>query len=223
MAASQKRSIVVDLYEDFVCPWCRIGRANLAQAIEQWEGPPIFVRHRPFILDPTIPPEGNDFRAHMELKFDGRGDVDQIHAHVTEVGARSGLTFNFDKIRHAPNTLRAHRLVELAPEPEREAVAKELFDQYFEHGQNIGDIELLAGIARNHGMDEQTAHNLYRGDAATSEIVESMRQAQQRGITGVPFFVFDDQYGVSGAQPPEVLLQVLGMMGENGQEAIVHG
>lgn len=212
--ATQKQTVTVDLYEDFVCPWCRVGRANLARAIEQWAGPPVVVRHLPFMLDPTIPPEGNDFRAHMEHKFGDRGDIDEIHAHLTEVGARAGLTFNFDTIRHAPNTLRAHRLVELAPEPEREAMATDLFDRYFEHGQDIGSIEVLAEIARTHGMDEQVAHNLLSGEGATAAIAASMREAQQLGITGVPFFVIDGQYGVSGAQPPEVLLQVLGMTGE---------
>ena len=217
MTAIQVRTIIVELYEDFVCPWCRIGRANLAQAIEQWEGPPVVVRHRPFMLDPTIPPEGNDFRAHMKHKFGGREDVDQIHAHLTRAGARVGLTFHFDKIRHAPNTLRAHRLVELAPGPEREDMARDLFDRYFEHGEDIGSIDVLAEIARTHGLDEQIAHHLLTGDGTTAGIAASMRDAQQLGITGVPFFVVDDQYGVSGAQPPGVLLQVMGMTGEYGK------
>ncbi|CAN5551980.1 DsbA family protein [soil metagenome] len=215
--ATQTQTITIDLYEDFVCPWCRIGRANLAMAIAQWVGPPVVVRHRPFMLDPTIPPEGNDFRAHMEHKFGSSGDIDQMHAHVAEMGTRAGLTFNIDKIRHAPNSLRAHRLVELAPEPEREHIANDLFDRYFEQGQDIGDIDVLADIAKAHGMDEQVAHNLLSGEGAAAGIAASMRQAQQLGITGVPFFVIDDQYGVSGAQPPEVLLQVLGMTGEDGQ------
>jgi predicted DsbA family dithiol-disulfide isomerase len=212
--ATQIHTITVDLFEDFVCPWCRIGRANLARAIEQWEGPAVVVRHRPFMLDPTIPPEGNDFRAHMEHKFGGRGSIDEMHEYVANAGSKAGLTFNFDKIRHAPNTLRAHRLVELAPESARESMAKELFDRYFEHGQDIGDAEVLADIARAHGMDEQIAYSLLSGEAATASIAASMREAQQLGITGVPFFVVDDQYGVSGAQPPEVLLQVLGMTTE---------
>ena len=183
-------------------------------AIEQWKRPPVVVRHRPFLLDPTIPPEGNDFRAHKELKFGGREEVDKIHAHLTGVGARAGLTFNFGAIRHAPNTLRAHRLVELAPEPRREAMVKDLFDRYFEQGQDIGSIEVLAGVAQNHGLDEQVVCNVLGGDGPAAWIAASMREAQQLGITGVPFFVIDDQYGVSGAQPPEVLLQVLGMTGE---------
>jgi predicted DsbA family dithiol-disulfide isomerase len=170
------------------------------------------------MLDPTIPPEGNDFRAHMEHKFGGRADIDQLNAHVAAIGEKAGLTFNFDKIRHAPNTLRAHRLVELAPESEREAIATALFDSYFEQGQDIGDLEVLAGIARDHGMDEQIAYSLLSGEEATAGIVASMREAQQLGITGVPFFVVDDQYGVSGAQPPEVLLQVLGMTEAEGRE-----
>jgi predicted DsbA family dithiol-disulfide isomerase len=164
------------------------------------------------MLDPTIPPEGNDFRAYMERKFGD--DVDRVHAYVTEVGARAGLTFRFDLIRHAPNSLRAHRLVEVAPEEAREAIVSEIFDRYFAHGQDIGDIEVLADIARLHGMDESIAWRLLKGEDATAGVVASMREAQQAGITGVPFFIFDDRYGVNGAQQPDTLLQVLRIVEE---------
>lgn len=204
-------AIIVEIYADFVCPWCRIGRANLAAAISMWDGPAILVKPRPFLLDPTIPPEGLPFLEYMVGRFGGGGALAEKFEPVIELGAKAGLTFRFDLVTRAANSMRAHRLVEIAPEKSRNAIAVELFDRYFEDGLDIGDPDVLADIARLHAVDPQSVYGLLSGPDATAGVASSMREAQQIGITGVPFFIVAEQYGIGGAQPPETLLQVLNM------------
>ena len=109
----------IDLFSDTVCPWCRIGKRHLELALQDWPGEPPTIRYRSFFLDPTIPPEGHDFREHMTAKGGGRVPLEQFFAAPRERGAAVGLTFNFEAITRAPNTLLSHRLVALAPEEKR--------------------------------------------------------------------------------------------------------
>jgi predicted DsbA family dithiol-disulfide isomerase len=209
------KMIAVDVYEDFVCPWCRIGRANLRSAAARLEnGRGVHIRHRPFLLDPTIAPEGEPFMEHLARKFSGNDHVALKFEPVIEMGMQAGVTFRFDLITRAPNTIRAHRLVEIAPEHVREAIVDDLFDRYFEHGQDIGDPDVLADIARLHVMETQQVYGLMSGDDPTRNIINSLREAQEIGITGVPFFVVQSMYAVAGAQPPDTLLTVLNMASE---------
>ncbi len=203
-------TISIELYEDFSCPWCRIGRANLARAIDRWQGSPVIVRHRPFMLDPEIPPQGNEYHAYLSYKLGG--NVDQMHEAITAAGKQAGVEFDFTAMRYAPNTLAAHMLVELAPEEAREPIVASLFEAHFHGHRNIGSLDVLADIAEQHGVDGDLAHSLDLSNPARKHVAKSMQEAQQLGLTGVPFYVFDDRFGVSGAQSADTILQVLGMV-----------
>jgi predicted DsbA family dithiol-disulfide isomerase len=120
-----------------------------------------------------------------------------------------GLTFNFEKIERAPNTLLSHRLVALAPEEKRQAVLDAVYEAYFEQGRDIGDLGVLLEVAAAQGMDAEAVGEQLRGDVAREEVLAEARMAHQLGITGVPFFVLNGRYGLSGAQPPAVLLQAM--------------
>jgi predicted DsbA family dithiol-disulfide isomerase len=221
--AQAQRAIGIDLFEDFACPWCRLGRANLKQALRDWKGPEVIVRHRPFILDPTIPPEGVDHTEYLTAKFGANATVDAAHAALIEAGQRAGIVFRFDLIRVAPNTVRAHRFAERVPDILREAIVDEIFERHFAKGEHIGDPDILADIAGQHGLDPNMAYVLFDEPNPTESIAWSMAEAQQIGIQGVPFFVVDDRLGVSGAQPPDVLRQVLEMaMTERAAESGGH-
>ncbi len=204
----------IDLFSDTVCPWCRIGKRHLELALAEWPGDPPTIRYRSFFLDPTIPPEGRDFRAHMTAKGGGRVPLEQFFAAPRERGAAVGLTFNFEAITKAPNTLLSHRLVALAPEEKRGALLDALYAAYFEHGQDIGDAAVLAAVAAAVGLDGlstaavPTAEAL-ASDAGTTEVLADVDYARQVGISGVPFFVFNSRYALSGAQPVEVMRRVL--------------
>ena len=199
----------IDVYHDTACPWCRIGKAHLKQALAQWDGQPVEVRYHTFFLNPSIPPEGYNFREYMAAKGDGQVPMESWFARPREMGAQVGVTFNFEKIKHAPNTLLSHRLIAMAPADEREAVIDAVYAAYFEHGRNIGELEVLAEIAAAHGRDPDEVRARLATDEAEQQVLADAAHGQQLGVTGVPFFVFENRYGFSGAQPPAVILQVM--------------
>jgi predicted DsbA family dithiol-disulfide isomerase len=199
----------IDVFSDTVCPWCRIGKRHLELALAEWDGEPVAVRYRSFFLDPTIPPEGRDFQAHMLAKGGGRMGLEDFFATPRQRGAAVGLTFNFEAIERAPNTMLSHRLAYLTPEDKRGNVLDAIYAAYFEHGQDIGDVGVLAGIAESAGLDGAAVRTALAGDAGESEVLADVAFARQVGISGVPFFIFNDKYAFSGAQPPETIRRLL--------------
>lgn len=202
----------IDLFSDTVCPWCRIGKRHLELALAEWAretAEPVTLRYRSFFLDPTTPPEGRDFRGHMTAKGGGRVPLEQFFAAPRERGAAVGLTFNFEAIEKAPNTLLSHRLVYITPEPQRGALLDALYAAYFEFGRDIGDRDVLVDVAAAVGLDAAETRTQLAGDTGAVEVMADVAFARQVGITGVPFFIFNERVAFSGAQPPDVILRVL--------------
>lgn len=202
----------IDLFSDTVCPWCRIGKRHLELALAEWAretAEPVTLRYRSFFLDPTTPPEGRDFRGHMTAKGGGRVPLEQFFAAPRERGAAVGLTFNFEAIEKAPNTLLSHRLVYITPEPQRGALLDALYAAYFEFGRDIGDRDVLVDVAAAVGLDAAETRTQLAGDTGAAEVMADVAFARQVGITGVPFFIFNERVAFSGAQPPDVILRVL--------------
>ncbi len=202
----------IDLFSDTVCPWCRIGKRHLELARAEWAretAEPVTLRYRSFFLDPTTPPEGRDFRGHMTAKGGGRVPLEQFFAAPRERGAAVGLTFNFEAIEKAPNTLLSHRLVYITPEPQRGALLDALYAAYFEFGRDIGDRDVLVDVAAAVGLDAAETRTQLAGDTGAVEVMADVAFARQVGITGVPFFIFNERVAFSGAQPPDVILRVL--------------
>jgi predicted DsbA family dithiol-disulfide isomerase len=202
--------ITVDVVQDVACPWCRIGKRHLELALERWDGPPVEVRWWPFLLDESIPPEGRDFREHMRHKTGGDvAALEPIFERVRRAGAAVGLTFRFDRVTRAANTLAAHRLIALAPPEQRDALVDAVEQAYFEDGRDIGDVRELAAIAAARGMDAAETEAALRGDAARAEVLDEVAETRRVGVTAVPCFIFDGRLAVTGAHPPEVLLDAL--------------
>lgn len=199
----------IDLFSDTVCPWCRIGKRHLELALESWDGEPVTVRYRSFFLDPTIPPEGRAFKAHMLAKGGGRIGLEGFFATPRQRGAAVGLTFNFEAIEKAPNTMLSHQLAYLAPEKRRGTVFDAIYAAYFEFGRDIGELDVLIDIAREVGLDGAAVRAGLLSGAAETQVLADIDFARQAGISGVPFFIFNDKYAFSGAQPPEMIGRVL--------------
>ncbi len=199
----------IDIFSDTVCPWCRIGKRHLELALADWPGEPPTVRYRSFFLDPDVPPEGHDFLAHMTAKGGGRATPEDFFAMPRQRGKAVGLTFNFEAIERAPNTMLSHRLVYLTPEAGRGAMLDAIFAAYFEFGRDIGDVATLVAIAREVGLDGPAVAAQLAGDAGEAQVLADVAFARQAGISGVPFFIFNEKYAFSGAQPPEVMGRVL--------------
>ncbi|WP_018900561.1 DsbA family oxidoreductase [Rhizobium sp. 2MFCol3.1] len=205
--------IVIDVVSDVVCPWCYLGKARLELAIaEVQDEVGVDVNWRPYRLNPDYPPEGVDQKAALEKKLGGAERVAEGHKMLTELGREVGINFNFDAIKIGPNTLDAHRLIHWAMIEDRDKadrVVDGLFKANFEQGLNVGDHAVLLDIAEKSGLDRAVTASLLTSDADKALVVEEIESAQKMGVNGVPFFIFDQQYAVSGAQTPDVIAGAL--------------
>jgi predicted DsbA family dithiol-disulfide isomerase len=200
----------VDVVSDVVCPWCFVGKRRLEAALASTDGSAVAVRWRPFQLDPTIPPQGLERRAYMRAKFRDDARLADVHARLRAIGAEVGIEFDFDAISRSPNTLDAHRLIRwAAASGVQEEVVEGLFSAYFEHGRDIGDRTVLTEIAAECGMDAEAVGRQFAGNDGVDAIRNEIAEAQEIGVTGVPFFIFASRLAVSGAQSAEVLARAL--------------
>jgi predicted DsbA family dithiol-disulfide isomerase len=181
----------------------------LQRSLQEWKGQAITVEYKPFFLDPSVPPEGMDFRERLNRKAGGRFPIQHFFDAPREMGKAIGLTFNFEAIQRAPSTMLSHCLIELTAADQVEEVIEEIYAAYFEHGQDIGSIDVLLEIAKKHGMDAPDLRVRLLEADTRARVQEQVQQAYWLGIHAVPFFVIDQKYGFSGAQPPEVITQIL--------------
>ncbi len=203
--SAQNDGLAIDVVSDVVCPWCYLGKKRLERALAQ-EPEPIDVRWRPYQLDPSIPKAGVDRRAYLTNKFGNDGRIEAAHERLKALGAEEGIAFAFDKIARAPNTLDAHRLIRWAfLAGARDKVVDRLFSLYFEQGRDIGDRTLLIETARECGMDPEVVEKLFAEGADETEVRAEIAEAQELGVTGVPFFIFAQRFAVPGAQTADVL------------------
>ena len=199
----------IEVFSDSVCPWCYIGKRHLEQALAQTDLGPADIHWRAFQLNPDLPPEGRDRHAYLDAKFGGPDAVRAIHARIEEAGRGAGIEFQFEKITRSPNTLNAHRLIRLADTRQRAATMVEaLFRAYFVEGRDIGDADTLVELAYASGLSGDI-HTWLAGDAERAAVLEDLETAHRLGIGGVPFFIMDERYALSGAQPVAVFVQAL--------------
>jgi predicted DsbA family dithiol-disulfide isomerase len=198
--------MTIDVVSDVVCPWCYLGKKRLEAAIAESGGETIAVRWRPYQLDPTIPEGGLDRAAYMRKKFGDDSRLESVHARLKSLGDDVGIAFAFDKIKRAPNTLDAHRLIHWALSAGVQGeVVDRLFKLYFEEGKDIGDRALLIAVAGECGMDVDLVRKLLDEGSDVDVVEAEIAEAQSLGVSGVPFFVFASRYAVPGAQETAVL------------------
>jgi predicted DsbA family dithiol-disulfide isomerase len=204
--------VQVEIWSDVVCPWCAIGKRRFAAALARFpHRDEVTVRWRSFELDPGAPPEREvDNVEHLAAKYGmSRADAEAAQQRVAAAAAAEGWDFHLDRARGG-NTVDAHRLLHLAAERGvQDAVKERLLAAYFEQGERIGDHPTLVRLAAEAGLDADEARAVLAGDRYREAVRADEAQARAYGITGVPFFVVDRRYGVSGAQPADVLLDVL--------------
>jgi predicted DsbA family dithiol-disulfide isomerase len=209
VAQSTVTVVHVDVISDVVCPWCFLGKRRLDAAIKLVPEVQLRVLFRPFFLDPTIPRGGMDRKDYLTRRF-GAGNLDGIHDQLIAAGQAEGVPYAFDKITRSPNSMDAHRLLRWAAvtgtQPQ---VLEALFLAYWSWGQDIGDIDVLKTIAIVNGFRGDDMERLLRSDEGVREVLAEVEMAQQMGITGVPTFIFNSKYGAVGAQPPQVLAELV--------------
>lgn len=202
--------MIIDVCADIACPWCYVGRARLAEVPEQRPALDVTLQWRPFQLQPDLPSMGRNFRTVLEERFGGWDRAQNMFDRIQRMGKEEGLTFDFEGIKIAPNTADAHRLVLWADEQGvGDAVATALFEVYFSEGRNVSDQAVLVDCANEAGLSVESAQALLEKAEYAREVQESQQEAQQRGITGVPCYVFDGDRAVRGTQRAGVLTEAL--------------
>jgi predicted DsbA family dithiol-disulfide isomerase len=206
----QGTTTTIDIVSDVVCPWCFIGKRQLDAALAQWQQPAL-IRWLPFFLNPDTPAEGEPYRPFLEQKFGGAAAVEKLWAQVSQAGANAGIAFAFEKIALRANTLAAHRLIHRFQQQgsDTQALVERIFSAGFCEGRFIGDPAMLADLAAQCGAGREATLAYLHSDEDAAEVVAQAARIRQLGIDGVPFFIFNGKLALSGAQPPEVLLDAL--------------
>jgi len=201
----------IDVISDTVCPWCFIGKRRLMRAMALRPNIAFDVKWRPYRLDPTVPKGGMDRQAYMRAKFgDDPMKIVEMHKLIAAEGAKEGIEFDFAAIRRRPDTLDSHRLIRWAEDNGvQDEVVERLFVAYFENGEDIGDIRVLADIADLCGMDGVEIAELLEGDTDCVLVEREDQIAHEMGVTGVPAMIFGGKLAVAGAREPEMLAVVI--------------
>ena len=206
----------IEVYSDTICPWCFIGKRRFEKALIERAEVDFELTWMPFQLNPDMPPEGMDRGEYLSLKFGGAERAQDIYTPIEEAGAHEGIEFQFKAMQRTPNTLGSHRLIHYARDQTQgqDAVVEALFAAYFSRGENIGDVDVLVDCAAAAGMEPSTVREYLESETDIPQIQAQDAMARQMGIQGVPFFVFARKYAVSGAQSPEVFVNVFDTLRE---------
>ncbi len=206
---------LIDVISDVVCPWCFIGKRHLETALASWrkrypdQAQPI-VRWHPFQLNPGLPQEGTSRQRYVEEKFGGPERAREIYARVAQAGKQAGIDFRFETIQRQPNTVDMHRLIHISAERGiQDHMVEALFKAYFLDGVDLTNRENLVDIATGAGMERDGVATYLASEEDRLRIETADHHARTIGVQGVPFFIFQNKFAVSGAQPPHVLLDVM--------------
>lgn len=200
--------MIIDIVSDAICPWCYIGKRRLERALMQAPQSEVRIGWRPFQLNPDMPPEGMDRKDYLRAKF-GNDSGGKRYEQVIAAGREEGIAFAFDRIQRTPNTIVAHRLIRFSAGQNRQAeLVERLFHGYFTEGLDIGDAGTLASLAEMVGIEKAKAVAFLASNEDDDTIRQEDAFARQIGIEGVPCFIINRQYAISGAQPPEAFLEV---------------
>jgi predicted DsbA family dithiol-disulfide isomerase len=205
-----EKIMLIDIYADVVCPWCYIGKRRLELALAERPDLEVERRWRPFQLQPDLPAKGEPWATFVQTKFGGAARAQAMFDRTAQIAAVDGLHMAFDRVASAPNTRDAHRLILFAADQGREwEMADALFAAYFAEGCDLNDADELAAIAADAGLDVAAVREMLASGTYAAAVDASQQEAAEIGITGVPFYIFDERYAISGAQPVEVFVRAL--------------
>lgn len=209
------KPISIDIWSDIACPWCYIGKRNLEKGIAEISGdedaPRVTVTFHSYELSPDVPVDyaGTQIDYLIERKGMPRKQVEQMLDRVTGIAADAGLAYRMEQVQ-TTNTVKAHELIHYAKTKGLQDEMKErLLSAYFVEGKHVGRADDLVELAVEVGLDAVDVREALTSDRHLPDVRQDQAQARAYGIQGVPFFVIDGQYGISGAQPPEAFASLL--------------
>ena len=207
---SDRRPVRIDVVSDVVCPWCFIGKRRLEKALALASDVPVEIHWRPYFLNEWIPPEGMSREQYLTTKFGSPDRYSGIAQRVRAAAAEEGLVYAVDKINRQPNTRDAHRLIRWADGIGKASEMKQrLMDLYFTEGADLSNRAVLVQAAADVGLDPEDVRAALDSDQDIAEIEREVEAAKEAGIQGVPCFILDGKYAISGAQAPEALAQAI--------------
>ena len=207
---SQLKPVKIDIVSDVVCPWCYIGKRRIENALALVPDVPVEVNWRPFFLNSWVAREGISREEYLTAKFGSVEAYKGIAGRVVTAAGEEGLTYRPDLVKRQPNTIDCHRLIHWAEAKGKAAEMKQrLMELYFRDGGDLTDINVLVQAAADCGLDADDVRRRLATDQDVEEISAQAREAADKGISGVPTFVFAQKYAVSGAQPADQLARAI--------------
>lgn len=202
--------MLIDIFHDTVCPWCRIGNKHLFDALAQRQEKAVKIRWHPFLLDPEIPNTGYDFKNYLQQRkgIDSQ-QIQQLFEFTQQVGEASGVKLNFDKISLAVNTILSHQLIALAPESIKNDLVETIYKAYFEDGLNTGNLDVIVAIGAALGMDSTKLGHQLGSHALFDKVLAESTFAHLNGIISIPLYIINDRVRVDGSHSVEVFHQAL--------------
>jgi predicted DsbA family dithiol-disulfide isomerase len=207
---STLKPLQIDIVSDVVCPWCYIGKRRIENALAQVPEVPVEINWRPFFLNDWVPREGISRDEYLTAKFGSPEAYKKIAGRVVGAAEEEGLLYRPELVRRQPNTIDCHRLIHWAEASGKSADMKQrLMELYFRDGGDLTDTNVLVQAAADCGLDADETRRRLATDEDVALISAQARDAADKGISGVPTFVFAQKYAVSGAQPAEQLARAI--------------
>jgi len=207
---SSLKPLTIDIVSDVVCPWCYIGKRRIENALAQVADVPVEVRWRPFFLNPWVPRQGISREEYLTTKFGSVEAYKGIAGRVVAAANEEGLIYRPDLVKRQPNTIDCHRLIHWADAQGMAADMKQrLMELYFRDGGDLTDTEVLVEAAADVGLDADDVRKRLATDEDVALVSAQAQEAADKGISGVPTYVFAQKYAVSGAQAPELLARAI--------------
>ena len=200
----------IKMFSDTICGWCYIGKERLNQALEQLNISPSIVTNLPFQLNPSMPKDGMERINYIKSKFGSIENAKPMYDNMIMQGEQENLQIKLDKIKRTPNTVKSHLLVDLARKYKVENnVIADLFESYFTKAKDIGDEDVLMFIAKKNKLSTDEVKEYLNNEENIKKINKMDDVAREIGITGVPFYIFNDQLSISGAQSVDHLIEAI--------------
>ncbi len=204
------KPLKIDIVSDVVCPWCYIGKKRIEDALAQVADVPVEVHWRPFFLNNWVPREGISRDEYLTAKFGSPEAYKGIAGRVVAAAGEEGLSYHPELVKRQPNTIDCHRLIHWAQAIGKAAEMKQrLMELYFRDGGDLTNVDTLVQAARDVGLDTEDVRKRLASDEDVELISGQAQEASDKGISGVPTFVFAQKYAVSGAQPADLLARAI--------------
>tara|TARA_Y100001970_G_C13996650_1_gene731082 strand:- start:33 stop:674 length:642 start_codon:yes stop_codon:yes gene_type:complete len=204
-----ENNFIIDIYSDTICPWCYIGLNKLKSAIKEFALGRFDLVWRPFQLNPNMPSKGMKRNEYLKIKFNGEENAKKIYKSIHQTGLLNQIHFQFNKISITPNSFASHKLLAIAHTKKKQTeVLETIFYDYFIEGVNIGNVDELIRIAKQHEIYNDNTYKYLISNKDNKNLFAEEKQARQLGISSVPCFIINKKYVLFGAQNKEKFIEI---------------